>query len=389
MEDFVYHNPTKVLFGKTKIDQVGAEVSALGTRVLLVSGIGSARKSGMYSWIYNLLDTSGCTIIEFDGVQPNPTAEKAREGIALAKTERVEVVCAVGGGSVLDTGKAVRAGAVVDHDVWKFFTGKKSIRAVLPMVAVPTLAGSGSEMNSGMVLTNSAKMQKFGFGHRLLFPQTAIMDPQATYSATVNQTAFGAIDSFTHLLEFYLTSHIAHSDVQDHYMEGLAQAILKNCGKALHNACDYSARANLMWASALALNGLSSSGLGKVGFPMHLIEHSLSALYDIPHGAGLAVVVPGWLKYNRDAVPERMTQFFRRIFPDSCRSAEDLPAGIQKLEDWFISIGAPTRLEDIGLDHSTIEKLAENAAPLSRIWRMREYNQTIIENVLRLCLRNR
>ncbi|HNC99780.1 MAG TPA: iron-containing alcohol dehydrogenase, partial [Myxococcota bacterium] len=202
MHNFVWHNPTKILFGRDTLPKIGAETAAWGRKVLLVSGQASLKRSGLHAQITHSLREAGLEIVEFSGARPNPLLSHARTGIALAKAEQIEVIVAAGGGSVLDTAKAIGAGAVVEHDVWKFFTGKKGIKGTLPVLTLPTLAASGSEMNSGMVLTNEETQEKFGFGHRLLFPKVSILDPQTTCTVPPDYTAYGAVDALSHALEF-------------------------------------------------------------------------------------------------------------------------------------------------------------------------------------------
>lgn len=385
MHNFVFHNPTKVLFGRGTIPQAGAEACAYGRRVLLVYGRNSAERNGLLQLVTASLQEAGAEIIEFGGVQPNPTLDHVRAGIQLAKQQQIDVVCALGGGSVIDTAKAISAGTPVEHDVWKFFTGKKSIRQTIPLIAVSTLAASGSEMNSGMVLTNTEKQQKFGFGHRLLFPKVAIMDPETTYTVSPAYTAYGAVDAFTHLLEFYMTTKQPGTIVQDRYIEGLAKSIMASCDMALAEPESYPARAALMWSATLALNGLSAAGLGKVGFPMHLIEHSLSALHDIPHGAGLGIVVPGWLRYHAKCTSERISMFFEHLFGRDMEGTVTATDGIDHLEGWLRKNNVPTTLQEVGISPAEIGRLAENALPLAKIWRMKEYDREKIESILRCC----
>ena len=387
MENFVYHNPTKVLFGRGTIGAVGRETRSFGQRVLLVSGQGSARRSGVLQQVRESLAAAGVNVVDFAGVTANPTLGQARQGIRIAREECIEAVCAVGGGSAIDTAKAITAGAVVDHDVWKFFTGKKSVRAPLPLTAVSTMAASGSEMNPGMVLTNEQTQQKFGFANRHLYPRVAIMDPETTFTVPADTTAHGAIDALAHLLEFYLTCRQPGTTIQDRYMEGLALSIMESCDAALADPRDYQARSTLMWAAALALGGLAAAGLGKVGFPMHLVEHSLSALYGVAHGAGLAVVIPGWLRWTCDpGALQRMCQFSKRVLGVSDDGPEAPGQGADRLTSWFQRIGAPLTLQDLGIGAEAIDDLAENALALARIWRMPQYGRREIEEILRCCL---
>ncbi len=386
MHNFVYHNPTKVIFGKGTIPQTGNETAAFGKRVLLVYGCLSAKSNGLLQRVIGSLEEAGCIVVEHGGVRSNPSLADVHIAIQSAKAENIEVICAVGGGSVIDAAKAISVGTCAEHDVWKFFTGKKSIRQKLPLIAVSTLAASGSEVNSGMVLTNDSTQQKFGFGHRLLHPEVAIMDPETTFTVPANYTAYGAIDALAHIMEFYMTTEQAGINVQDRYMEGLAKCIMESCDHVLLDSGDYQARASLMWSAALALNGLSAAGLGKVGFPMHLIEHSISALHNVPHGAGLSVVIPGWLKYQANQQPARMVQFFRQVFDiKEMSEVETIDCGISALTAWFKKSGAPVSLKELEIDAGEISQFAENALAQAKIWRMREYTQEKIESILELC----
>nr|WP_320009901.1 iron-containing alcohol dehydrogenase [uncultured Desulfobulbus sp.] len=386
MHNFVYHNPTKILFGQKTLSALGPETAAWGRKALFVYGKKSCKQSGLYDRVLQLLHETDITVIEHGGVQSNPLLSHVRLGIERAKNEGIEVVVAVGGGSVLDTAKAIAAGSVVPHDVWKFFTGKKGVKGTLPVVTVPTLAASGSEMNSGMVLTNNQTREKFGFGHRLLFPKVSILDPELTFSVPPDFTAYGAVDALSHVLEFYLTTQERETRVQDRLMEGLMENAISGCNRCLNNPRDYNARADLMWTSALALNGLTASGLGRVGFPMHLIEHSMSALYDVAHGAGLAVVMLGWLRAHVESHAARIAELGHRVF--QIREENEFSTAqqtIRSLHDWLLAIGVPTTLEELGIDPLEIEHLAENTQGLARVWRLREYSPQRVAAILGFC----
>lgn len=386
MKNFVFHNPTKIIFGKNTIPSIGPETREWGRKCLLLYGGGSIKKNGIYDRVVASLQEAGIQIIEHAGVQSNPLLSHVREGIQKVKDHEIEVVVAVGGGSVLDSGKAICAGAVVAHDVWKFFTGKKSIRSVLPMTTVLTLAASGSEMNSGMVITNDDTKEKFGFGNRFLYPKTSILDPETTFTVPPDYTAFGAVDAIAHVLEFYMTAEDRVTPVQDRLMEGLINNAMDSCERCLNNPLDYNARADLMWTATLALNGLTGAGLGRVGFPMHMIEHSLSALYNIPHGAGLSIVIPGWLKWQAEQNNAKIIQLGTRIF-----NREDRVAGmsaeetITLLEKWFLKVGSPVRLTDYAIPTDDIPSIAKNAMQLAKVWRLDEYSQATIEEILTMC----
>ncbi len=387
MRDFVFHHPTKIIFGRNSLGQTGEQTASLGAKALLVSGRESLKRLGVHRIVRNSLDQAGIEVTEHAGVQPNPTVSHVQQGIALAQKNRIEVVVALGGGSVIDSAKAIAAGALAAHDVWGFFKGKKSIKAALPVIALPTIAGSGSETNNGMVLTNEATGQKIGIGNRHLFPKIAILDPTVTFSVPPSTTAFGAVDAFSHLLEFYLNREESFSPLQDHYSAGLMQTLMEACGTALSKPQDYQSRAELLWASSLALNGISAAGLGRVGFPFHLIEHSLSARHDIPHGAGLAAILPGAMAYGARKKPARQALFAVQVFgleaTDQHLLARD---GIGLFRQWLQTIAAPTSLTDLGLSRKDIPALAENTRAQARLWRLSEYPPEIVEAILQECL---
>lgn len=386
MQNFVFYNPTKIIFGKKTIPSIGPETSLLGKRCLLVYGTGSIKENGIYDQVIRSLHEQEILVVEHSGVKSNPLLSHVREGITKVKENKLDVVVAVGGGSVLDSAKAICAGAVVEHDVWKFFIGKKSIKDALPLTTVLTLAASGSEMNSGMVVTNDATNEKFGFGNQRLYPKASILDPQATYTVPPDYTAYGAIDAIAHVLEYYMTTEDRATPVQDRLMEGLIRNAMDSCERCLEDPFDYNGRADLMWTATLALNGLTGAGLGKVGFPMHMIEHSLSALFDVPHGAGLSVVIPGWLRWRSQSDPEKIIQLGSRLFDFQTREiVPSTDTTIKILENWFSRVGSPIRLRELEIAPSAIPTIAENAVRLAKIWRLKQYSTGTIEEILQLC----
>ncbi len=386
MQNFIFHNPTKILFGQGTIPAIGPETITFGQKALLIYGSGSIKRNGIYQQVTDALQKSGAEIVEHPGVQSNPLLSHTREGIDLAKKHNCQVVCAIGGGSVIDEAKAICAGAVVDHDVWKFFTGKKSVTAPLPLTTVLTLAASGSEMNAGMVITNEETGQKFGFANKKLYPRTSILDPEATFTVPADYTAYGAVDAIAHVLEFYFTTQDPATPVQDRLMEGLIINAMESCDRVLADLHAYQGRADLMWTATLALNGLTAAGLGKVGFPMHLIEHSLSALYNVPHGAGLSAIIPGWMRYQCQRTPERFARFAERVFDIRSGSpAERGAQGITALEAWFQKINSPTSLQGLTIPAKDIPRIADNAVALAKVWRMPDYDSDRIQAILAGC----
>ncbi len=378
-------NPTKIIFGRDTIAGLGKEAAVFGQKVLLVYGQGSIKKNGIYIEVENSLQSAGLTIIQHGGVKSNPTLAFVRKGIELAKLHEIDVVIAVGGGSVIDTAKAISAGAVVEHDVWKFFSGKKGITSPLPIGCVLTLAASGSEMNGGMVITNEEKVLKLGTGNKKLCPRFSILDPNATFSVPPIYTAYGAVDAIAHTLEFYFTCRGDNTGVQDRFMEGLIINLMEACDKTLLDPHNYSARANLMWCATMALNGWTSAGLGWVGFPMHMIEHAMSAKHDVPHGAGLSAVIPAWMRWQIERQPSKIAQFARRVFNIVADDEKGVAMqGIERLTAWFKQIHSPTTYKGLGIPRMAIDELAENSQFQAKIWRLREYDNAVVTEILKL-----
>ncbi len=385
MQNFVLHNQTKILFGKGMVDQLGSECELYGQKALLVYGRESIKKTGLYDQITTLLAKHGVSVIDHGGVVSNPLLSHVREGIQKAKDAEVDLILAVGGGSVIDSAKAISCGALVDHDVWKFFTGKKSIKATLPLICVLTLAAAGSEMNGGMVITHDEKRHKFGTGNNLLNPKTSILDPTLTITVPRDYTVYGAIDAIAHIAEFYFTTQES-APVQERFMEGLVINIIDSCDRVLQDLSDYDARADLMWCTTIALNGWTAAGLGLVSFPMHMIEHTLSAHYDVAHGAGLSVVMPGWMEYMVDKHPQKFNQFSQRIFNN--RNGDIVAngyAGVQSLKDIFRKWQAPVTLEELSIPASDLPRLAKESLPLAKNWRLKDYSEKIIHEILEGC----
>lgn len=386
MENFVLHNQTKILFGKGMVEQLGTECRHFGKKALLVYGMESIKKSGLYTETTGLLADQDIDIIDHGGVVSNPLLSHVREGIKKAKNNKVDLILAVGGGSVIDSAKAIGCGACVEHDVWKFFTGKKSIKQTLPLVCVLTLAAAGSEMNGGMVITHDEKRHKFGTGNNLLNPKTSILDPSLTLTVPRDYTVYGAIDAIAHICEFYFTTKIK-APVQERFMEGLILNIIDSCDRVLLDLNDYEARSDLMWCTTLALNGWTAAGLGLVGFPMHMIEHTLSAHYNVAHGAGLSVIMPGWMDSMVAKQPEKFSQFSERIFKHTGSDMlKNGRAGVSSLKEIFRQWQAPVTLAELDIPESALPELARESLPLAKNWRLNDYSEKIIYEILDGCL---
>jgi len=387
MQNFEFCNPTKIIFGEGTIPRIGEETKKYAKKVLLVYGKSSIKNNGIYDQVVTSLQKADIAFVEFPGVKSNPVLTHLREGIALAKSEAVGAVLAVGGGSVLDESKAICIGAKDDGDVWDFFLGKRDAQDALPLLTVLTLAATGSEMNCGGVITNEELKQKFNVNSPYIFPKTSILDPTTTCTVPADYTAYGAVDAISHIIEGYFTTSDKWLPIQDRYVEGLIHSIMESMNIIHENPSDYQGRATLMWAATLALNGLPIAGIGPCGFPNHAIEHSLSAFYDIAHGAGLAIVIPGWMTHNSQKNPAKFAQFAQRVFDvaDQGSPVATAAKGIEALKAWFKKIGCPVTLSDADIPETDIEKLADNATMLATKWGLTAYTKEEIAKVLNCC----
>lgn len=388
MKSFEFYNPTKIVFGEGKTSEIGAVTAPLSKSVMLIYGKQSIKKNGIYQKVVKSLEEAGVSFVELSGVKSNPVLSFVRQGIQIFRKENLDGIVAVGGGSVIDTAKAIAAGVYYEGDVWDFFLNKAKVEKAPPITVVLTLAATGSEMNSGGVITNEGTLQKYNLHGELLFPRVSILDPVNTYTVPLNYSMYGAVDAVIHLLETYFSGRAEYTPIQDSLVEGLVKNIMEAAKGIIKKHDDYNARAVMMWAASLALNGLTPAGAGAGGFPMHMIEHSLSAIYDIPHGAGLSIVAPAWMRYAAEKNSSKFAKFADRVFGIKCDDdATAAVEGIKTLEDWFRSIYVPVRLEDVNIPLDDIPKIAENARGLARRWGMKgEYKREIIENILKLAV---
>jgi len=385
MQNFTFYNPTKILFGKGQIAKIGKETKAFGTKALLVYGTGSIKKNGIYDTVVSSLTNAGIEIVDFPGARSNPVLSHAVAGIELARKEGVDVIVAVGGGSVIDTAKTIAVGAKTDGDVWKFFTREAVISDALPILTVVTISASASEMNMAAVITKEQGAQKFSIRSPHIQPKTSVLDPTLLFTLTPQYTAYSSVDIITHMLEGYFNNTEPDSILQDRMVEALIRTVMESTETLLTERDHYNARANIMWAATLGFNGLTTAGMGAVALPAHMIEHSLSALYDVPHGAGLSIVLPAWMMYVHEKRPAKFARFARRIFHvEKSTEIETARNGIERLKQWFASIGSYTSLADADIPDSDIAKIADNALALAKAWGLEDYTLVVIAEILKL-----
>lgn len=362
MENFHYSIPTEVYFGKGQIKKLGEAIKRYGDRALIVYGGGTIKKIGLYSEVIRILKENNICVFELGGVDPNPRIESVREGIKICRDNNIEVVIPIGGGSTLDCSKVIAAGVSYEGDPWDIVIDSSKISDVLPIITVLTLSATGSEMDSFAVISNLDTNEKVGVGHEKMKPKVSILDPEYTFTVSSYQTAAGTADIMSHIFENYF-NNTKGAFMQDRMAEALLKTCIKYGVMAIENPNDYEARANLMWASSFAINGLISYGkFGK--WSVHPMEHELSAFYDITHGVGLAILTPNWMKYVlNDNTVDKFVDYGINVWgiDKSLEKYEIANLAIDRTREYFNKLGIPSKLSDVGIDDSKLEKMA-NAA---------------------------
>lgn len=369
MDNFIFNISTIAYFGKGQIEILGETIKAHnGSKVLLAYGGGSIKKNGIYDAIVTQLDKAGLAFCELSGIQPNPRVESAEQGVRIYKENRCDFILAVGGGSTLDACKAIAAGVMHDgpvSDLWVNETGLSPITAAAPLATVLTMAGTGSEMDLGAVITVGEDHKKEVLMHPLLNPKFSILDPEYTFSVPEHHSMAGVADVLCHLMEQYFTPDV-NAHVQDRMNEGVMKAVIENAPKILANPEDYDARANIMWASSMALAGFQFF-LGKPGFafPLHGMGHEFSSMYDMTHGITLALLTPPWMRLTMAKSPKYMpvfARFARNVMDvseaDDAKAAEE---GVNKLQAFYATIKMPSTLKEAGAKENDLETMAEKA----------------------------
>lgn len=362
MKNFTFWNPTALHFGKGQLDKLKTEIPKYGNKVLVVYGGGSIKRNGLYDQVIALLTELNAEVFELAGVEPNPRLTTAEKGAQICKDNGIDFILAVGGGSVIDCTKLISAASKYEGAAWDIVTRKHIPTAAIPFGTVLTIAATGSEMNSGSVITNWDTNEKYGWGHPLVFPKFSILDPVNTMSLPLNQTVYGIVDMMSHTLEHYF-HHDANTDFQDRMCEGLLNTVIETAPKLLEDLQNYENRATIMYTGTMALNGILNMGY-QGDWGSHNLEHAVSAVYDIPHGGGLAILFPHWMSHNLQLNIPRFKQLAIRVFdvPASFGTDEEIAKeGIRKLVAFWTSIGAPSRLADYDIDDSKIDLMVDRA----------------------------
>ncbi|MEI7616424.1 MAG: iron-containing alcohol dehydrogenase [Actinomycetota bacterium] len=362
MENFIFKNETKIIFGKGTENTVGKEILKYGKKVMFHYGGGSIKKSGLYEKIMKSLNESGLNVFELGGVKPNPVLGLVREGIKICRENDIDFILSAGGGSVIDSAKTIAMGVNYEGDIWDFFEGKANLESAIPTGVILTIPAAGSESSVVTVITNEEGLIKRGFHSSMLLPKFAILNPELTFTLPVFQIACGAADILAHTFERYFTQS-KNVDLTDRLCEGLMKSVIYNSKIALNTQGNYDAMAELMWAATIAHNGIL--GTGRIeDWASHKFGHELSALYGITHGASLAVMFPAWMKFVYKYNIERFAQFAVRVFNIDANFNDEerlALAGIKELENFFRDIGLPTTLKELNVPSDNFELMAGKA----------------------------
>lgn len=369
--NFEFHNPTRLVFGAGNLSRLGEIARQYGKKALIVTGGGSVKKSGIFDKAVASLKDAGVSFAECSGIEPNPRITSVARGAKTARSENCDVVIALGGGSTMDASKVIAAAALYDGDPWDMIAHGQENWMIptqaLPVITVPTLAATGSEMNKGAVISNDETKVKSFVQADCLYPQVALVDPELTLTVPKDQTAYGVCDIITHVTEGYFTG-IDGTPIQDRWAEGVIINAIEWGKKAVADGSDLEARTQVQWASIVALNGWIQAGVNMLP-PVHMIEHALSAHHDITHGAGLAILNPAYMRFIAKVRPGRLAQFASRIFglpADGKDEATLAMEGIDAYQAFLRSIGCPTRLSEVGIGEELFSRYAEDAVLVVR-----------------------
>ncbi len=387
MDNFIFQNPTKIIFGKNAENQVGKEVSKYSKKVLLHYGGGTIKATGLYDRVVASLKEAGVSYVELSGVKPNPRLSLVQEGIKLCRDNEIDFILAIGGGSVIDSSKAISIGVPYSGDVWDFFLGKASIKKALPVGTILTIPAAGSESSTASVITNEDGFYKRGINSNLMYPKFSILNPELAFTLPKYQVACGSADIMAHLMERYFTNS-ENVELTDRLIEATMKTVINNVTTILEQADNYNSWAEIMWSGTVAHNNLLNTG--RVGdWGSHDIEHELSGIYDVAHGAGLAVVFPAWMKYVYKHDINRFAQFAVRVWnvENSFHCPEKTAIeGIKRLENFFKSLGLPVNLKGLSITDDRFEEMASKAtkSDTSTVGNFIKLNKNDVYNILKL-----
>lgn len=385
MNNFNFKIPTDIRFGKDQIECLPEELSKYGKKVLLVYGGGSIKKSGLYDTVIKLL--SSFEVYELPGIEPNPKLTSVEAGAKICKEKGIEVILAVGGGSTIDASKHIACAACYEGAAWDLMMDRSKITKALPIAVVLTICATGSEMNSGGVITNEATKEKLEINSPLLYPKLSICDPTYLYTLPAKQTAAGTVDILSHVLEQYFQPN-DEAYITDTLSEAVMKTVIKYGRAAIDNPTDYEARSNLMWSSTVALNHLLTVGKGG-GWSVHPIEHVVSAFYDITHGVGLAIITPQWMRFVlSSSTVDRFERYAREVWNISGSDKYAVAMeGIEKTEEFFKSLDMPLTLYEAGITDDKIKEMAKEAYRTNNEFKRAYVKLSVedIENILTMC----
>ena len=391
INDFVYYIPTKVYFGKDQMNNLGAELKKYGKRVLMTYGGGSIKKIGLYDRVVKEIHDAGLELFELSGIEPNPRIDSVRKGAQMCKEHHIDVLLAVGGGSTIDATKFMAAGACVDHDPWDFLdlSKRSPIEKALPIVTILTLSATGSEMDMGGVISNPETKDKIGRLAPAMLPKSSFLDPTNTFTVNPYQTACGAADMLSHIFEVYFNNNL-DLYMLDCFMEGMMKTIIKYAPIAMREPDNYEARANLMWTSSWAINGFIDGGK-RQPWSCHPIEHEVSAIYDITHGLGLAIITPRWMEYCLDETTvDKFVQFGINVFGIDAKlpKMEIAKKAIAALSDFlFNTLQLKRTFPEVGIDETNFAIMAKKAVCGGTLKGFKPLQQKDVEKIFEMCMR--
>ena len=384
MKNFEFHNPTKIIFGKGQVENIGRKAAEYGQNVLLTYGGGSIKKFGLYDEVISLLEEEDLDIFELGGIQSNPRLSKVIEGVKICEENNIDIILAVGGGSTIDASKAISVGYYHDGDLWKMIKNDGDFKKALPLGTILTLAATGSEMNGNAVITNWNKKEKKAI-HEAKYPDFSILDPTNTYTVPRKHTVFGIVDIASHVFEQYF-SHTKSSYLVDSWAEDILKNLIKKSSVVLSSPENYEARADIMLASTMAFNGII--GMGKEeDWASHAIEHAVSAVYDIPHGAGLSIIFPNWMRYVLASGEEKFAQYGIEVFDIDPQGKTDKDIALEAIDEtrnWFDRMDAPATLDYYDISRDDLDLMADKAVEDGKIGNYKKLDKNDVLKILKM-----